>query len=52
MRRRGLLLVGLGAMAIVQALVMFSHESSKTVFPAIGYANLADVELVFPHEPK
>ena len=45
MKRRGSLLVGLGALAIVLALMMFSHESS--VCPAVRYANLADVELVF-----
>lgn len=51
MKRRGLLLVLLGAVAVVLALVMFSRGSGSTVCPAIGYAYVGDVELVFPQDP-
>ena len=41
----------LGAVAVVLALVMFSRGSGSTVCPAIGYAYVGDVELVFPQDP-
>lgn len=51
MKRRGFLLIVFGALAIVLALVMVNHGSSRTICPAIGYAYVGDVELVFPQEP-
>ena len=52
MKRRGLLLIVLGALALVLALVMFSRGPGSTVCPAIGYAYVGDVELAFPQEPS
>jgi hypothetical protein len=52
MRYRWLLPIGLGAVAIVLVLVMFSRESGTRACPAIGYAYVGDVELVFSQEPE
>lgn len=51
MKRRGLVLTLLGAVAVALVLVMFSRGSGTTVCPAVGYAYVGDVELVFPQEP-
>ena len=53
MKARGLLMVALGMCAAVAALaLLFGRTSAETVAcPAIGYAFVGDVELVFPREP-
>lgn len=53
MKPRALLLVGLGACSAAVALaLLFGRTSAETVAcPAIGYAFVGDVELVFPREP-
>lgn len=52
MKLRGLLLIVLGALAVVLALAVFIRGGVSTICPAVGYPYRGDVELVFAQEPR